>query len=526
MLQNILSTGLMNLQPPETDTKKPSAAYSGFVKFKDILNGSIAQNKSIQNENKNTAADHKQAVQNKSAMGQVRRYRDIAPKRDESRRAEKINERVVPSFFEKEKEVMSRSAEEFNDSVNSEVMLESMSNILGVSSEQLKSLLGFLGINADDLANPQKSTDTVHQIALKLGLENRQETTLIKLLDAVVKQINTGMNVTLTDNTGESSPISEKNTVGRQDWVNTNIKDIKVYENTTSAQQFSALISELKEKLKVLSQKMEQDPSSALKEIFDKVSAAFDKLLKENALRNTDKALTAEEKPFQMSEGIHQPEKTDKDGDENVLDFKKEEKTESNEMQPVTLEKAENKEMQPAALGKSDTQATVILNASAKTELHDIKAEAANTGAAVERSRIISQIVEKAMVVLNADKSEMVMDLKPDSLGKLSIKVVTEHGIVMAKFEAESQQVKQVLESNMQLLKDSLEKQGLMVQGFSVSVKDNRQESSRKSTNGRDGGQNVEIHSVSQGITAATNTLDFTKINPYMFNQSSIDLTA
>ena len=88
----------------------------------------------------------------------------------------------------------------------------------------------------------------------------------------------------------------------------------------------------------------------------------------------------------------------------------------------------------------------------------------------VSRNEIINQVIEKAKITLTGEKSEMVVDLKPDSLGKIAMKIVTEHGIVSAKFVTENQQVKQILESNMQFLKDTLEKQGLTVQGFTVSV--------------------------------------------------------
>jgi flagellar hook-length control protein FliK len=88
----------------------------------------------------------------------------------------------------------------------------------------------------------------------------------------------------------------------------------------------------------------------------------------------------------------------------------------------------------------------------------------------VSANDVLKQVVEKAKVILNGDKSEMIMDLKPDNLGKLSLKVVTERGMVMARFIAENQQVKEVLETNMQLLKDALEKQGMQIQEFSVSV--------------------------------------------------------
>ena len=63
-------------------------------------------------------------------------------------------------------------------------------------------------------------------------------------------------------------------------------------------------------------------------------------------------------------------------------------------------------------------------------------------------------------MLLSGEKSEMVIDLKPDHLGKLALKIATERGIVVAKFIAENEQVKAALESNMNMLKESLEKQG------------------------------------------------------------------
>ena len=145
-------------------------------------------------------------------------------------------------------------------------------------------------------------------------------------------------------------------------------------------------------------------------------------------------------------------------------------------------------------------------------------------------SEIISQVIEKAAVVLTPDKSEMVMDLEPKSLGKLSMKVITENGIVTAEFLAESHQVKQVLEANMQLLKDSLEKQGLGVQNFSVSV---RQDSNRGAY-GRTFGRNGESRRIqgtayrTEGITAAAaDAIEAGKrVNPYHWGGSTINLTA
>ncbi len=147
----------------------------------------------------------------------------------------------------------------------------------------------------------------------------------------------------------------------------------------------------------------------------------------------------------------------------------------------------------------------------------------------VKTSELINQVIEKAKVVLSPDKSEMLMDLKPDSLGKLSLKVVTENGIVMAKFVADSQQVREILESNLQLLKDSLEKQGMNVQGFSVSVRQDQ----RGSDTGRpqykpSGNPAVKTARSVTGTQLQTAGIfeSGTAGNPYRWEESTINLTA
>jgi len=152
-----------------------------------------------------------------------------------------------------------------------------------------------------------------------------------------------------------------------------------------------------------------------------------------------------------------------------------------------------------------------------------------NKAESMPRNEIISQVVEKAKVVLTGEKSEMAMDLKPDSLGKLSLKIVTEHGIVTAKFIAESQQVKQILEANMQLLKDSLEKQGMSVQNFSVSV---GQQSSRGSDgdNASDEGRRTSLKRMRLTAESTGDYVDMQAVsnalNLYNWGESKINITA
>jgi len=95
----------------------------------------------------------------------------------------------------------------------------------------------------------------------------------------------------------------------------------------------------------------------------------------------------------------------------------------------------------------------------------------------VNKTDIINQIVKKAEVIFTDAKQEMRMQLEPENLGKLSLKLAVEKGLITAKFVAESYEVKQIIESNLNDLKDMLKEKGLEVQNFSVSVgQDNKEQ--------------------------------------------------
>ncbi len=83
---------------------------------------------------------------------------------------------------------------------------------------------------------------------------------------------------------------------------------------------------------------------------------------------------------------------------------------------------------------------------------------------------VIQQVIEKAETLLGENRSEVVMQLKPESLGKISLRVIQERGEIVARFVAENEQVKAVLENNMQMLRDSLQRSGVLLQSLSVSV--------------------------------------------------------
>lgn len=101
--------------------------------------------------------------------------------------------------------------------------------------------------------------------------------------------------------------------------------------------------------------------------------------------------------------------------------------------------------------------------------------------------KVTEQVVMKVKLMAGENRQEMEMQLKPESLGKLTLKIVHERGEILAKITAENEQVKGILEGSMQQLKDALEKSGVSVQSLSVSVgnKGKREPNSESAANSK-----------------------------------------
>jgi hypothetical protein len=89
---------------------------------------------------------------------------------------------------------------------------------------------------------------------------------------------------------------------------------------------------------------------------------------------------------------------------------------------------------------------------------------------AVNKSEIFTQIVEQAKVMIHQGQSEMELSLKPEHLGKLKMKIAVEHQIVTAQFIVESEQVKQIIETNLVQLRKLLQDAGAQVENLTVTV--------------------------------------------------------
>jgi len=97
--------------------------------------------------------------------------------------------------------------------------------------------------------------------------------------------------------------------------------------------------------------------------------------------------------------------------------------------------------------------------------------------ASVETQNIMNQIMDYMKIQLNAETSTLEMQLQPESLGTLQIRISAREGIMTAQFTTASESVKVALESQMVQLQQQFEEQNIKVEAIEVTVQTHQFES-------------------------------------------------
>ena len=85
-----------------------------------------------------------------------------------------------------------------------------------------------------------------------------------------------------------------------------------------------------------------------------------------------------------------------------------------------------------------------------------------------DSDNVLDQVVKKVEIDLKQGQTEMRMQLKPENLGEVQMKVVVEDGKLNAHFLTSTATAKEALEANVQQLKQSLQEQGVRVEKIAV----------------------------------------------------------
>lgn len=531
------------LNQPGNVFNRKSGSNSQNMSFNNILKKSMTYNGNTKNEiglfnlrsnqirgdkavSREDAAKIEGNRQNKEYLTFRERIKDNAKTGFDSKPddARYKNDESVKS----EDEADVRNTSERRQTSQTPHVLDIFAQILGLNTADLQNILEECSIDPDSFDNRNSLYENAYALSQILGLNVPQRETLVKMLimaDEAIESLSDAQMAEIGgsefgDGNNEVSFNSladdVKNTAG------SSIPDV----NPQSA-GLGKLLAELKnkisEKLNEYAVRLEADESGVLNELrglnksmLENVPAKYRELLRQEPELGIDGAPDVEisEKALDAKAGETDSDNGNEGTDENVCLHKE------TKIADTSDDAIENRTQEVFSAFLID-----------RPEINrDIGAYSPEI--VYRQNEIIDQVINNAKLILSGDKSEMIMNLKPNSLGKISLKVVTENGIVTARFVAENQQVKQVLESNMELLKDSLEKQGLNVQGFSVSV---GQDSDKpgwnmpepgRTASGRAGDRNYGNEDAGVPGELEVIQLGINRRDPYHWDDNTINLTA
>lgn len=83
---------------------------------------------------------------------------------------------------------------------------------------------------------------------------------------------------------------------------------------------------------------------------------------------------------------------------------------------------------------------------------------------------IVYQLVDAVKVEISPDNTGLEMSLHPESLGRVSLNISSKDGVMTAQITTENQVSKEALESQLQILKENIEAQGVRVEAIEVTV--------------------------------------------------------
>lgn len=88
----------------------------------------------------------------------------------------------------------------------------------------------------------------------------------------------------------------------------------------------------------------------------------------------------------------------------------------------------------------------------------------------IDTQDVMRQVTQFAKVHVTPSMSSMEMQLNPANLGKIYLQISSKAGVITASIAAQNEAVKEVMEGQMTLLKESLNTQGLKVEAVEVTV--------------------------------------------------------
>ena len=306
----------------------------------------------------------------------------------------------------------------------------------GVSEEEIQSLLDDMGLSVLDLLNPENLVNFIMQLTSITSSEelllDESFLTIMETMDSLAEGLMKDLNVDME---------------GLQELVN---QMELVSEETQLPEDFQQIIETAVE-------------NTNTEETVD------------NAVETTQTVDEATQVVEETTETVEETSKTVEDEKEIQVEIKDE--TSEGKTTEVKTEE------QDAFTNNQNSENNSMLNHNSNTDnlvtnqpnvtvntIADMAQTQFSSYLGTETVQIIEQIVQQMKVTISAETTSMEMQLNPENLGKVYVKISSEEGVVNAQFHATNEVVKEALEAQVATLRENLNQAGVKVDAIEVTI--------------------------------------------------------
>jgi flagellar hook-length control protein FliK len=321
---------------------------------------------------------------------------------------------------------------------------QAIMDVLNIDLEQLAKQMDDLGIENLDLLNP----DTLRQLVLSSN--GKSEVTAFLTDENLVKSV--------------SELLENVDAILSDVGIDLSEDELKAF--TEKLHNIMVANKEDKDEISHNSQRLQEDVSSG--SVINKENQLLDDSLVQDIIRQNTLAIDdpSEKAMSQQTRADDASTKSTNSKVADTVDGKASNVMQTRELEFSQTDQDDNSnEMNPK--NEFDGFIDAMINVTQKTQQVDI---VANGMQITEFREIANQIIEQIKVTVLEDQSSMELQLNPENLGKVNLSVQSRDGVLTAQFVVNNDIVKEAIESQMVVLKDSLEQQGLRVETIEVTV--------------------------------------------------------
>ncbi len=301
-----------------------------------------------------------------------------------------------------------------------EKVMDAVCEEYGVSEEEVQELLNNMGLSVLELLNPENLVNFIVQLT---GAASAEEL----LLDEHFQQIMGTMN---------------------------NLTKGLMQELQVDADGLQELVGQMqfiKNEAEVPEDVLRQQNAESAEEIVQNTV-----VIKENS---DSEDVSVETKNLESSSEVQTA-----DGDENVLN--------QNLTEQDAFADNQNSEGN-SFLDYSANAEQIVVNQQAGVvagQAADVSQTAFASYYGTDTMQIIEQIVQQMRVTISPETTSMEMQLNPENLGKVFVRISSEEGVVNAQFRATNEVVKEALETQIATLRENLNQAGVKVDAIEVTI--------------------------------------------------------